>query len=1235
MDWCKLFGGSTDQNLDYFPPNLRDGIPTVCLPSEILEEGQFRWEQYLCFFPLAVNQLEIGIGLSYIASAIGVPISMDTITAKKSILEFAKVCIEIGVKDDIPKLIEVVLKDRQTTLINVEVPWLPHYCRRCNVFGRNEKGCVLKTTSNQIVPQVWKKKTTATTHVGGIEVLQEPEKFACHFTAAAEVNLQIINDSIDAAKKDIVVGSEVNARCKEVAIEVNVPDQIEELNFANDVAAKNSTEDDAAVSSSVNVPTSDHVIHEPTEANEVRNVQSSVIKRGRGRPLKENAKTQFSGSSIRFELLNYAEEIPNSIESFQRKPRAASLGNNVDVLCLLETRVKVDKADAIVASKFQNWNFCFNYDHASNGIIWVLWRKGINLSVIQNSAQCITVRGSHRGTPMIISAIYGSNDGTARRQLWQTLREVDLTVNKSPWVLGGDFNIIMHSHESTDHEVLGHYLTSDMKDFQDLAHELELHGHHYFGPSYTWTNKQKDFFLARKLDRVMINSYWATIFQHSFVEFIAPGVSDHCMSLTWLFKEISANKPKPFKFFNFWVAHPSFINVVSQSWLQPTHGNPMQILFTKLKRLKEYLTRFNKENYSMLSDRVKLKRIELENQQLLTLKGHETIENELLLQEELYTLETAKVVFLKQKAKVQWIKDRDKNSKFFHSTIAFKNTRDIIRVLVDDQGYRLESFEAMSKEIVSIYSNLIGTADNMVKDIDPILLKDLLNYSLPYEASSSLVKEITREEIQKVVFCQGKDKALGPDSFTPLFFKNSWNIVSEDVVAAVKFFFHSATIHHAFNSTIIALVPKIPNPSAVKDYRPISCCSVIYKIITKIIVRRLTDFLPDIITLNQTAFIKGMIIIDNSLLAQEMVKGYGRKSISPSLPIRYLGIPLVTRKLTEKDCQALIDKIKLKLHHWSSKNLSYACHLELIRSVLFNVINYWCKQLVLPTSILKKVEQLCSRYFWKGTDKSAAGAHMSWDNICVSKSEGGLGLNNIKTWNKACLITLIRKILAGNGSLWVAWLKAYVFKEQDFWHYKAAINLSWSTNRILKLRAEAFPIFSAGSPQVKEIWDLIRSKGQIFTWHKLIWFPMNIPKISLIAWMALLNKLPTRDRLLKMGISTDSICVNCSNSYESRDYLFSQCTMAVELWNSILTLNRMKTTFLSWNEMVINASSLWKGSSFLSLSFSNGFHGKQMAARRTSSSNNFTDDLIEEVHRKIAGERRRDEWFRHKQKTEK
>ncbi|XP_039014188.1 uncharacterized protein LOC120144105 [Hibiscus syriacus] len=270
-----------------------------------------------------------------------------------------------------------------------------------------------------------------------------------------------------------------------------------------------------------------------------------------------------------------------------------------------------------------------------------------------------------------------------------------------------------------------------------------------------------------------------------------------------------------------------------------------------------------------------------------------------------------------------------------------------------------------------------------------------------------------------------------------------------------------------------------------------------------------------------------------------------------NLPVRYLGIPLVTRKLTEKDCQTLIDNIKRKLHIWSGRNISYAGRLELIK------------------------------FFWKEADKSAAGARISWGKITLPKSEGGLGLKNIRTWNRACLLSFIRKILAGNGSLWVAWLKAYLFKEHEFWQFQAGVNVSWSIRRLLKLQTEASPIISANPVQTRDIWDLIRFKEQKVTWHKLIWFSLHIPKLSLIAWMIILNRLPTRDRLNKMGICTDLHYVNCSTNMESMDHLFTQCPLEAALWNAILKLNGMNSSSMTWVEMVSSATSSWKGMSLL------------------------------------------------------
>ncbi|XP_039006586.1 uncharacterized protein LOC120134181 [Hibiscus syriacus] len=279
------------------------------------------------------------------------------------------------------------------------------------------------------------------------------------------------------------------------------------------------------------------------------------------------------------------------------------------------------------------------------------------------------------GNSVFISAIYGSNDGINRRQLWLKLKEVNSIVNQSSCVLGGDFNIFLHSHESSDHDLIGHYNSPDMKEFQEFTQEFALLDHPFFGPKFTWSNKQHELFLGRKLDRVIINPSWAPIFQQSFVEFLAPGISDHIIAIIWLSKDIPASRPKPFNFLNFWAAHPNFLNVVRNSWHQEVQGNPMMVLFTKLRRLKDCLIRFKQENYSNLLDRVKLKRMELENQQLLTLKGEEAIEKELAIHKQLKTLEEVESLFFKQKTKVQWIRDGDKNTNFFHSIVAFKKKK--------------------------------------------------------------------------------------------------------------------------------------------------------------------------------------------------------------------------------------------------------------------------------------------------------------------------------------------------------------------------------------------------------------------------------------------------------------------------------------------------------------------------------------------------------------------------------
>lgn len=118
------------------------------------------------------------------------------------------------------------------------------------------------------------------------------------------------------------------------------------------------------------------------------------------------------------------------------------------------------------------------------------------------------------------------------------------------------------------------------------------------------------------------------------------------------------------------------------------------------------------------------------------------------------------------------------------------------------------------------------------------------------------------------------------------FFRKAWPIVGHEVTVAVKSFFRSGELRKA-NSTLIALVPKIPNPSKVSEYRPISCCNTIYKCIARVLAKRLQVVLPSLIDPIQSGFVKGRRISDNIFLTQELMRGYHKVSPSPRCAMKY------------------------------------------------------------------------------------------------------------------------------------------------------------------------------------------------------------------------------------------------------------------------------------------------------------------------------------------------------------
>ena len=144
--------------------------------------------------------------------------------------------------------------------------------------------------------------------------------------------------------------------------------------------------------------------------------------------------------------------------------------------------------------------------------------------------------------------------------------------------------------------------------------------------------------------------------------------------------------------------------------------------------------------------------------------------------------------------------------------------------------------------------------------IQPLVTEDM---------NISLTREFTRQEVEIALKDMAPLKALGPDGMPPIFFQSFWRLIGDDVSKAVLDFLNSCHIPKEFNFTYVTLIPKMKNPKKISEFRPISLCNVIYKLISKVLANCLKPLLPSIVSENQSAFQASKVITDNILMAFE------------------------------------------------------------------------------------------------------------------------------------------------------------------------------------------------------------------------------------------------------------------------------------------------------------------------------------------------------------------------------
>ncbi|XP_042962740.1 uncharacterized protein LOC122297018 [Carya illinoinensis] len=540
---------------------------------------------------------------------------------------------------------------------------------------------------------------------------------------------------------------------------------------------------------------------------------------------------------------------------------------NVKVVALAETFVDERKMDKIKKSLWLD-NGCSNQEKA--GKIWLLWDKSVDVHVFRVSDQFMTAKVWEGNTVILLTFVYAKCSYGLRRKLWKDLEE-EAQMN-IPWMILGDFNVIRTNGErrgGAPRPMIA------MEEFNSWISESGLLEISTQGNQLSWCNGREG--LARcwaRLDRGFMNTQFLELLPQISLTYLERNTSDHSPMIVSSDQHVQRYGPSPFHFIHMWMDHEEFFNLARNCWEKEGSGSGLEKLAFKLKRMKQMLKTWNKDKFGRVEIMIRELEQRVEDLDFKLQEGYEdAIEQDLLISKiELDIWKRREESMLAQKAKVNWLKLGDNNTRYFHSVLKRRQQNQIHHMLKTD-GTSFDSPEEVHEGAVEYFQNLLRKGE----EGDLPDLNTLIDKAISEEENLELLKSPSVEEIQQALFSIPTESSPGPDGFGSAFYIRCWDFVKGDVIEAVKDFFPGNQFPRYYTASYVALIPKTQHPASFDKFRPISLCSVIYKVCSKVLVARLVHILPRLISPEQGAFVAKRSILENVSLTQEMVHSIHKK----------------------------------------------------------------------------------------------------------------------------------------------------------------------------------------------------------------------------------------------------------------------------------------------------------------------------------------------------------------------
>ncbi|KAL9665459.1 hypothetical protein QQ045_020879 [Rhodiola kirilowii] len=426
----------------------------------------------------------------------------------------------------------------------------------------------------------------------------------------------------------------------------------------------------------------------------------------------------------------------------------------------------------------------------------------------------------------------------------------------------GDFNEIL---DHADVSKTTSWRSNLINQFRSVVQECGLFDLGFKGSKFTYSNRRMGSEETKcRLDRVLATAEWRRLFPYAKVVHLTTFHSDHVPLQLCLSDRVG--KPKGlFRYEVMWSRDPRFAELIREQWSSLNH---CVNIVEKLESLKGPISRWNRKVFGNVHTRLKNIRQELERVRQLP-RTVDTVSKEADLVHNMDEWCLREELMWQQRSRVLWLKEGDNNTRFFHQKATARRRTNLIAHLRNSSGFLCDDSSSIKQVAVDYFQNIFKATNHLPNEAMSSLI-DVVPRKITDAHNAILTEPYSEREIFTALSQISPSKAPGLDGFPADFFQKYWNVVKTDFLASCLAVLNDGIIPPNFNDTLIVLIPKQKNQvERMEDLRPISLTKVIARVAAKAMVNRLQRILTEVISLEQTAFLKSRSITDNFIIDHE------------------------------------------------------------------------------------------------------------------------------------------------------------------------------------------------------------------------------------------------------------------------------------------------------------------------------------------------------------------------------